>query len=444
MAAAKEIAIGTVIDGHKLGGFQKMVFTLCVLLCFVEGFDANSAGYVAPALAKHFGLAHNALGLFFSAGLFGLMLGAMFVAPIADKIGRKPMLVGCLILFGASCIGMSMSTSIETLYIFRFLTGLGIGGAMPNAIAMSAEYSPARIRSLVVIITFNGFVAGSITAGLAASRMIEAFGWNSVFLLGGIMPLLLAPVIFFLLPESARFLAAKGGQDAQVAKLMRKIDPALPESGVTYINETKPETRMSVKALFTHGRARKTVLVWALVFCSLLDLFLMASWLPTQIASLGVPVGIAILLGTLLQVGGMTGMVLGWVMEKVGPSKALAGAYVIGAIGIAAIAMVGGNVPLLAISILCAGFGIIGAQTAANAVAAELYPTEIRSTGVGWYFGVGRIGSIVGPAIAGFLLSRGATNRDVFLLAVIPALIAAVAALALKQNARSADRASAH
>ena len=439
--AAEPVGISEIIDARKLSGFQKKIVVLCAMLAFVEGFDAQNAGFVAPALGKFWHLGHNAMGLFFSLGLFGLMLGALLVAPVADRIGRKPVLLGCLVLFGLGSLGMAASTSVEMLYVTRFLTGLGIGGAMPNAIAMTSEYSPHRIRSLMVVMMFNGFIGGSIAAGLTAARIVETYGWNSVFIVGGVLPLVLAPLILLLLPESVRFLASKDGKQAKVTELMRKIDPSIPAE-TRFVLDDHSEARMSVAALFRDGRARRTILLWLLVFCSLLDLFLMTNWLPTQIASLGVSVGIAILISTCLQVGGMIGMVQGWMMDRMGPSLTLTLSYLIAAVSIACIALVGNNVPLLTVSVLCAGFGIIGGQTAANAVAAGSYPTEIRSTGIGWFLGIGRVGSIVGPSMAGFLLSVGVSNRDVFLLAVIPALCAAAAAFGLgfKSNGLTAAK----
>ncbi|HTI67924.1 MAG TPA: MFS transporter [Caulobacteraceae bacterium] len=428
--AAGTVGISEVIDRRPIGGYQRTIVVLCALLAFVEGFDAQNAGFVAPAVAKAFHLGHNAMGLFFSLGLFGLMLGALIVAPVADRIGRKPVLLGCMVLFGLGSLGMAASTSVEMLYLTRFLTGLGIGGAMPNAIAMTSEYSPRRIRSLMVVMMFNGFIGGSIAAGLTAARIVEALGWNSVFIVGGVLPLALAPAILLLLPESVRFLASREGKQAKVAELMRRIDPSLP-ADARFVLDDHSTARMSVAALFRDGRARKTLLLWLLVFCSLLDLFLMTNWLPTQIASLGVSVAIAILISTCLQVGGMVGMVQGWMMDKWGSSRTLTVSYLIAAVSIACIAVVGSNVPLLTVSVLCAGFGVIGGQTAANAVAADAYPTEIRATGIGWFLGVGRVGSIVGPSLAGFLLSAGVSNRDVFLMATIPALCAAAAAFGL-------------
>ena len=432
--AAETVGISEVIDRQPLGGFQKMVVVICAAIAFMEGFGAQNAGAVAPGIAKAFHLSKADLGNYFSLGLFGLMLGALFMAPLADRLGRKPVLLFCVTMFGLCSLGQAISTSEPILYTFRFLNLLGIGGAMPNAIAMTSEYSPHRSRSLMIVFMFNGFIGGSIVVGLLASKMVESLGWGSVLAVGGVLPLLLVPIIALWLPESPRFLASKGNQNDKIAAVMRRIDPTLNQD-TRFVLDDHSTARMSVAALFQNGRAIRTVLLWVLVFCSLLDLFLFTNWLPTQIHSLGVSVGIAILIGALLQVGGMVGMVLGWMMDRVGPAKTLFISYLIAAGGIVALALVGNSVPLLALSVLATGFGVVGGQTAANAVAAASYPTEIRATGVGWFLGIGRAGSILGPMLAGYLLQSGWSNQAVFMLAVVPALVAAGAGLGLGAGA---------
>jgi MFS transporter, AAHS family, 4-hydroxybenzoate transporter len=439
--AAETLGVAKLIDERPLSAFQIRVVALCALIAFSEGFDAQSAGFVAPTLARTWSLSPNMLGLFFSLGLVGLMLGAVLIAPLADKFGRRPLLIACLVGFGLGSIGMALSPSIHVLYTFRFLTGLGIGAAMPNVIALTTEYVPHRIRSFMVVLMFNGFILGSITAGLTAARLAVSIGYEPVFLIGGITPLVLAAVMFCLLPESIHFLASQEGQQEKIAGLMRRIDASLPE-GVRFAIEERRAQRMSVKALFRDGRAARTLLLWILVFCSLLDLFLLTNWLPTQIERLGVALWIAILMGALLQLGGMVGVVQGWMIDKWGPAKTLTLAYLIAACAIAGLAHAGSSLPLLILSVFCAGFGVIGGQTAAMPVASMAYPTEIRSTGVGWFLGVGRLGSIVGPALAGHLITIGWTNKQIFLLATIPALIAAAAAFALSkyQSAMAAGK----
>ncbi len=426
------ISVARVLDERPLGAFQIRVVILCALIAFAEGFDAQSAGFLAPTLARVWSLSPNMLGFFFSLGLVGLMLGALFIAPLADKFGRRPLLIACLVGFGLGSIGMAASTSIEALYTFRFLTGMGIGAAMPNVIALTTEYVPRRIRSFMVVLMFNGFILGSITAGLTAARLAVTIGYEPVFVIGGVVPLILSVVMFFLLPESIHFLASQPGREDRVEALMRRIDATLP-AGFRFPREERRATRMSVKALFKDGRAGRTILLWILVFCSLLDLFLLTNWLPTQIQKLGVALWIAILMGALLQLGGMVGMVQGWMIDRWGPARTLTMSYLIAAFAVAGLAFAGDSLPLLILSVFCAGFGVIGGQTAANPVASMAYPTEIRSTGVGWFLGVGRMGSIVGPALAGHLITIGWTSKQIFLLATIPALIAAAAAFALSK-----------
>jgi AAHS family 4-hydroxybenzoate transporter-like MFS transporter len=438
----KSIHISDVIDARPLGSFQKRIIALCAATAFVEGFDAQNAGFVAPAIGKAFALHPSAMGLFFSLGLFGLMLGALFVGPIADRLGRKPVLLICLTAFGLGSLAMAASPTANLLFIFRFVTGLGIGGAMPNAIALTSEFSPRRIRSLMVVTVFNGFTSGAIVAGLAASWVVQAFGWQWVFVIGGVCPLLLVPVLAFALPESIRFLASRTASEAKAIPLLRRIAPEvdLPSDAHLELDEMS-DARMSVAALFRHGRARTTILLWTAYFCSLLDLFLLTSWLPTQMRDRGFPVTVAILLGTLLQVGGLLAIVLGKLMDRYGASRVLFASYVLGAVSVAAIAVSGANLTLVAVSVFLCGFGVVGSQSSINAVSAAAYPTAIRSTGVGWSLGVGRLGSIVGPSLAGVLIGMGVSGRSIFLMAVVPALCAALAVLALGLNSPASSKA---
>jgi AAHS family 4-hydroxybenzoate transporter-like MFS transporter len=428
--------ISDVIDRQKLSRFQKRIAALCMLLAFVEGFDAQSPGYVAPTLGAALHLSPNAMGLFFSAGLVGLMLGALLVAPLADRTGRKTVLVACAVLFGLASLAIATSTTLRMLYLLRLLAGLGIGGAMPNVIALISEYAPQRNRSLMVVLTYNGFILGAITAGLVASRIVEALGWQSIFVVGGVFPLLLAPILMGFLPESVRFLALKAGAQARVVRILTRIDPQLQVHPTTrFVLDDDAGGRMSVRALFAQGRGRRTVLLWVMFFMSLLDLYLLTNWLPTQMRALGFALTVAIVIGAMLQVGGVIGLVLGWLMDRIGHSRTLTASYLVAGVSIACIGLVGDRLPLVVASVLGAGFGIIGGQTAANAAAAASYPTAIRSTGVGWALGIGRIGSVVGPMLGGVLISMHVPNRDIFFLAVAPALCAALAAFLLGKHA---------
>ena len=421
-----------IIDRRRLGGFQKRIAVLCGMVAAVEGFNTQSVGYIAPALAQAFHFTPAELGLFFSLGLFGLLLGAILVAPLADIFGRRPVLLVCVPLVGFASLLTASSFSIPMLDALRFLTGLAIGGALPNTIALTSEYSPRSRRALTVALMFTGFIFGSIAAGLSATRLLPAFGWQSVFLLGGFLPLLLAPVVFWGLPESIRFLVLRGAPSEEISALLRRLDPALQTARYArFVAEERISSGVSVAALFQHGRAKRTVLLWIVSFMSLFDIFLLANWLPTEMRTLGLPVETAILVGTVLQVGGLSGTIFGWLADRIGANIALAGAYLTGALCVAGVAFVGANPLLVMLAVFGTGFGILGGQTVTNAVSAIFYPTEIRSTGVGWATGIGRLGSIVGPGLAGILLQIDVPADDILLLAVLPALVASAAAASM-------------
>ena len=421
-----------ILDRPKLSGMQKLIIALCTTIMFVEGMNAQSAGYVAPALREAWKLTPSELGTFFSSVLFGLMLGGLFVAPLADRIGRRPMLIGCVGLFGICSIASAFSTSIEMLDGFRFVTGLGLGGAMPNAIAMTAEYSPQSRRSTMVAIIMTGFILGAVGVGLMAAELVPQWGWTSVFVAGGLLALLLLPVLLIALPESVRYLSLRDSGRAAAARLLGRLAPDLElDANTRLVVEEHSASGASVMTLFRDGRARTTALLWLIYFMSLLNLYLIASWLTVHVREEGIAVGTAIIVGTMFQVGGAFGAVFGWMVDKSGPSRAIFLAYLVGAVAIACIGLAGPNLAMLTLSVFIAGFGIIGGQTAANALAAISYPTQIRSTGVGWAVGIGRAGSIVGPGLAGFLIQAGISTQDIFYLAIIPALCASAAGAAL-------------
>jgi AAHS family 4-hydroxybenzoate transporter-like MFS transporter len=266
---------------------------------------------------------------------------------------------------------------------------------------------------------------------------VPAFGWQAVFIVGGTLALLLLPLLVVVLPESIRFLVLKQNSRSAVARLVRRIDPSVVIDGNTrLVVDERPASAVSVFSLFRDGRARITVLLWIIYFMSLLNLYLVASWLTTHITALGIPVGTAILIGTMFQVGGAFGSIFGWMVDKRGASRAITTAYLIGAAAIACIGLAEANRLLLGLATFAAGFGIIGGQTATNGLAAIAYPTQIRATGVGWATGIGRIGSIVGPGLAGIFVGLGVSTQHVFYMAVIPALCASLAGVALGASHR--------
>ncbi len=430
--------ISEILDRREVGAFQKRVIALCAAIAFVDGIEAQLAGYIAPALRQDWGLSPGDLGLFLAAGPLGLLFGALFIAPLADRIGRRPILLASVVLFGLGSLATAMSNSLYTLDGFRFLTGLGVGGAFANSISLTAEYSPVHRRSFMVAIMLLGFISGSIAVGLFSAQLVPMLGWRSVLVAGGALSLMLVPVLYFALPESIRFVAVREGTRDEVVQLLKRIDPAIAIDGNTrlVVGEHR-ESTVSVSALFRDGRARTTLLLWAIYLVSLLTLYLMSSWLATHLREIGFSFGVAITIATLFQVGGIFGTLFGWMVDRIGAGITIIFAYATGALAIMCVSLAGANVAALVIAVFLAGFGIIGGQSATNAFAAISYPTQIRSTGVGWASGIGRVGSIIGPLLGGLVFSLSGSTQSIFVLAVIAPLCACIAGFVLSSSKRS-------
>jgi AAHS family 4-hydroxybenzoate transporter-like MFS transporter len=433
------------IDTRPVGRYQLLVAAICALIVFVDGFDAQAMGYVAPALTAALHVPRAMLASVISAGLVGMMFGALTSGPIADRTGRKPVLIASVLIFGAGSLLTATAETVGTLAACRVLTGLGMGGAMPNAIALTSEFMPERRRGTAVVTMICGFSLGAAVGGFLAAGLIPRFGWESVFVAGGLIPVVVGTASFFLLPESIRFLLVRGGDDPRAREYLKRMAPGvtIPFQLSASTAERQSSDGSPVASLFTGGRAPTTALIWVVYFMNLLNLYFLTSWLPTIISDAGIPVSTAILLTALFQVGGIGGaLVLGSVVDRYTSFLILAACYVWAAFCVWSIGRAGSSVPVLALSIACAGIGIIGGQNASHALTAASYPTRMRATGVGWALGIGRIGSIVGPLVGGQLLVQGTSVRQVFWAAALPAIVAAVAAASISVvSARRADQA---
>jgi AAHS family 4-hydroxybenzoate transporter-like MFS transporter len=433
---ASPVDVAGFIDEQPVGSFQIKLLLTCAAVLFLDGFDTTAIGYVAPSLAKEWGLTKAALGPVFSAGLFGLMIGALTLGPLADRIGRKKIIIFSTLAFGIGTLATAFIQDVNTLLAIRFLTGLGLGGAMPNTIAMTSEFNPQRRRATMVMIMFCGFSLGAALGGLLAAALIPQFGWRSVFVVGGAAPLLLVPVLVLKLPESVRFLALTGRANARVGELLRSINPkAVLAPAVQFVVHEPGLAGIPMLHLFRDGRTAVTLLLWVVFFMSLLDLYFLANWLPTVLNDLGASVSTSAVIGSMLQVGGVVGaFALGSIIDRFS-FRALALVYFIAVFAIGAIGHLGHSVIFITMAIFVAGFCMVGGQIAANALAAGFYPTSVRSTGVGWALGIGRIGSIIGPLVGGALMTAKWSTGSVFMAAATAALCAALAAFSLSRLA---------
>lgn len=439
MPATAALDVGRFIDERPYGRYQLLVAIMCGVIVFMDGFDAQSMGFVAPALAADLGIERSAMGPLFSSGLLGMMLGALGFGWLADRTGRKPVLVACTLIFGVGSLLSAIAGSYEELMVYRVFTGLGLGGAMPNTIALTAEYTPKRIRATTVMVMFCGVTIGAAAGGFASAALIEQLGWRSIFVLGGVLPCVAALVAVFVLPESIRFLVLRGAPPARVERILRKVAPddAPTASAFTLAEAT---SKGSVTELFAERRTPITLLLWTIFFMSLLELYFLNNWLPTIMTETGIPLDTAAIVTALFQLGGTVGaLTLGRRIDTNLSFNVLAAAYGAACVAVLAISMAS-SLLALAVTIFIAGFCVIGGQTGSNALASDFYPTAIRSTGVGWALGMGRIGSILGPFVGGWLLASAVEFRHVFWAAAVPPLLACCAALGAAAILRRRER----
>jgi len=311
MAHDHPIDIEALIDERKLGRFQIFVAVLCAAALLVDGFDTMAIGYVAPALIKAWGIDRAAMTPAFAAGQIGLMLGSMVVGPLADRFGRRPVMIYSCAAFGVLSLATMSVSSVSELVVLRFVTGFGLGGAMPNALALTSEYMPSRARITATMVMFCGFSIGAALGGWVVARLIAQHGWQVVFLIGGVIPLMLAVVLALLLPESLRYLAATRKHPHRLAAYVRRIAPGIDADGNTlYAIAEKKASGFVVRELFNDGRTRMTLLLWAITFMVLLDLNLLSSWLPTMLRDSGLPLETAATVVIGYQLGGTVGNVL--------------------------------------------------------------------------------------------------------------------------------------
>jgi len=433
MTKQQTVEISQLLDNTKISAFQAGIFVLCGLCLIMDGFDVQALGYLAPAIIKDWQLTPAQMGPVLSAALFGILVGSIVFSAIADRIGRRPVLVAATLFFAFVTLLTARAQTIGELRLIRFIAGIGLGGIMPNAVALVGEYTPKRLRVLMILVVTNGFNLGAVIGGLVSAWMVQDFGWRSVFYVGGAIPLVIGILMFFLLPESLQFLVLRGNASEKVARWVKRIDrTAAVDANTNFIVREQKGKGVPILALFSGGRALGTLLLWIINFMNLLNLYFLASWLPT-IVSASYTLRAAQLVGTTLQIGGVIGTFgFSWLIGRLGFIPVLATAFFTGCVSIALMGQPAFSLVVLFAVVFVAGFCVVGGQGAVNALSASYYPTDLRSTGVGSGLGVGRIGGIVGPYVAGALLGAGWTGGQIFYTAAVAALISAITMLSLR------------
>jgi MFS transporter, AAHS family, 4-hydroxybenzoate transporter len=427
MAEAVLSSTETALENQRIGGLQIRVAVLCTLIQICDGYDVSSIGYAVPSLTHFWNLPGPAFTAAFFWSSIGIMVGALTAGPIGDRVGRKPLLLASVTIFGIASLFSAIAPSLGVLSVLRFFTGLGIGGAFPGAATLAGDYAPYRLRATMIMATFTGAPVGGFVGGQIVAALLPHFGWRVIFILGGAFPLVLVAVLALWLPESPRFLAHKAHVSPRQAAVLERLDIAPGQGALHPVDVTHGNP---IKMLFGEGYALQTTLLWVIFFSSLMNLFLFGYWLPEVLHLIGMTPAAAVFASSLRDLGAIFAVLyLGLAIDRVGPERSLAFHYFAGAAFIAIISLSGAALSygiLLAIIFLC-GMTIIGSQTGANATCGKLYPARIRTSGLGWALGIGRLGGIAAPVLGGYLLTLGMPPTQIFLSACAFAVIATVA-----------------
>ncbi len=418
--------IRALIDSRPISGLQYTVIALCFLVNILDGMDVLIISYAARALATEWAISPEALGIVFSAGLLGMTAGAVLLAPIADLLGRRTLILLCLVIMSAGILLTAYAQNITQLTILRFASGIGIGAMLASAATMTAEYAPDRRKNFLVSAVLAGYPVGATLSGVVAASIIPEFGWRIMFTVAGVATALAFPLVYLLLPESLNFLVK-----VRRANALEKANRILTSMGCARFRELPPAAapaeRSKLSSLFAAGKSTPTLWLWLAFFMSFATLYFLLSWIPLLAANTGLSPSLAIYAGAVFNLGAFFGILLqGYSSELLGLRRAI-GVFLVGAAALMIVfGYVSGSVAVLVLFGLI-GFAVQGGFTGLYSVAARLYPTEVRTTGVGWAIGAGRTGAIVGPALGGVFIGVGLSMSANFIVFAVPVVVAAFA-----------------
>lgn len=429
------------IDVAPIGKMQWRVIICCFLVVMMDGFDTAAIGFIAPAIRDHWQLTAGDLAPLFGAGLLGLTAGALLCGPLSDRLGRKRVIEWCVALFGLFSLLSAFSPNLEALIILRFLTGLGLGGAMPNTITMTSEYLPARRRGALVTLMFCGFTLGSALGGIVSAQLVAVIGWHGILVLGGILPIVLFFALLAVLPESPRWLVRRQRPQAEIRRTVSAMTGERYDDAEFWLDEPAATQKGSISQLFAGRQLTITLMLWVVFFMSLLIIYLLSSWMPTLLNHRGIDLQHASWVTAAFQVGGTLGaLMLGVLMDKFNPFWVLAVSYALGAVCIVMIGLSENGLWMMALAIFGTGIGISGSQVGLNALTATLYPTQSRATGVSWSNAIGRCGAIVGSVSGGVMMAMNFSFDTLFFVIAVPAAISAVVLTLLTLVVRQSSR----
>ena len=433
--ASAAVYVTRVIDDGPITGFQVTAIVLCSSVAFLDGLDTQSIAVAAPIIVDNLRLTRAALGPIFSAALLGAMIGALTFGPLCDAFGRKRVLTFAAALFGICTLATAYVQSYGSLLLVRSVAGLGLGGATPCFIALASEYAPLRRRAMVTSLIWAAFPLGGIAGGFLNAAILVHFGWQSIFEIGGVLPISIALVLALWLPESLRYMVATGADPARIEAVVARIRPGTSPSGGFVANKQR-DNRVSMAHLFTEGRAATTLLLWIPFFAGFGSLGIAVLWTPILLRDNGIPLSQAAVVLGIHGIGALIGMgSAGRLIEKFGALAVLLPSFLLGALSVGALGYASVSLPMMATALFLAGLFVGAGASGSIALAALTYPTETRSSGIGWAMGVGRFGQVLAPLFAATVVAAGWRSGQMFLAFAIAPVLGALAIVALHGKA---------
>ena len=430
MAQERTLDVAELIEGKKLGKAQISVALMLCTLMVLEGYDMQSLSFAAPAILREWQVSRADFGFVLSAHLFGYFFGALFLSFFGDRVGRKNIIIAGAVIFGAFTFGAGYAMSAQELWMWRFAAGVGLGGAIPTGIALAAEYMPNKLRATTIGLMFVGYNFGAFLGGIISAATIVEFGWPSVFFIGGLSAVPMFLLLAAALPESVRFLVVRGGETKRIGEIARKLRPEEDFSSVTRYVISEEKRTNSAASLFMDGRTAMTLLLWLGFIMSFLGHYVITAWMPTILSDDGYSIPQANAAMGLFQLGGAIGsFIIAFLLDRIG-IKIVAYTFLV---AVPVVAMLGLHTDywLLIVNMVIGGIAVLGGQIGLNALSGTLYPTYMRATGAGWGLGIGRVGSIIGPVIAGVLISAGVARPTLLFLTAIPFFFCGLSLFAL-------------